>query len=103
MHAIHTRPGAASRALPIFLLLAATLLIAAPQSRALTPDAHHAPRTTQRASRTVTYTYDAAGRLTVADYGDVAITYRYDNAGNLLQRTVTATSRQLYLPLLIKR
>ena len=38
---------------------------------------------------TVKYTYDAAGRLTKADYGSgKAIEYTYDNAGNLLQRQV---------------
>ena len=40
-------------------------------------------------SRTVTYTYDDAGRLVQADYGeDKGITYTYDDAGNLLQREV---------------
>ena len=40
---------------------------------------------------TVTYTYDEAGRLIQADYGDGrSITYVYDNAGNLLERTVQA-------------
>ncbi len=33
---------------------------------------------------TVTYGYDAAGRLIKAEYGDVAITYTYDAAGNVL-------------------
>ncbi len=33
---------------------------------------------------TVTYGYDAAGRLIKAEYGDVAITYTYDPAGNVL-------------------
>jgi len=41
----------------------------------------------------ITYTYDAAGRLTGADYGDdTAITYTYDAAGNLLQREVTGAT-----------
>jgi YD repeat-containing protein len=38
-------------------------------------------------SRTVVYTYDAAGRLVLADYGGgKTIGYSYDAAGNLLQR-----------------
>jgi YD repeat-containing protein len=37
----------------------------------------------------VTYTYDDAGRLTLADYGDgKSISYTYDDNGNLLQREV---------------
>jgi len=41
-------------------------------------------------AQTVNYSYDAAGRLTRADYGDAgAIAYTYDPAGNLLQREVT--------------
>ena len=39
----------------------------------------------------VSYTYDDAGRLVKADYGNgQVITYTYDNAGNLLSRTVAA-------------
>jgi YD repeat-containing protein len=35
---------------------------------------------------TMTYTYDAAGRIAAADYGSGKSTsYAYDNAGNLLQ------------------
>jgi len=37
---------------------------------------------------TVQYTYDDAGRLIEADFGDKVITYTYDNAGNLLERKV---------------
>ncbi len=41
-------------------------------------------------AQTVNYSYDAAGRLIRADYGDAgAIAYAYDAAGNLLQREVT--------------
>lgn len=41
---------------------------------------------------TVNYTYDAAGRLTKADYGSAgSIAYEYDKAGNLLRRTVTGS------------
>jgi YD repeat-containing protein len=39
----------------------------------------------------VTYSYDAGGRLTKADYGNgVVISYTYDKAGNLLSRTVVS-------------
>ena len=41
----------------------------------------------------VTYTYDAAGRLTAVDYGNGAkITYTYDPAGNVLSKTVTSAT-----------
>jgi uncharacterized protein (TIGR03437 family) len=41
----------------------------------------------------VAYTYDAAGRLAKADYGNgVVFSYTYDKAGNLLSRTVTASA-----------
>ncbi len=43
------------------------------------------------AAAPIKYSYDAAGRLTRADYGDGrVITYTYDAAGNLLRRD-TAT------------
>lgn len=39
----------------------------------------------------ITYTYDAAGRLTKADYvGGQSIAYTYDNNGNLLQQVTAA-------------
>jgi YD repeat-containing protein len=39
---------------------------------------------------TVNYTYDNAGRLLQADYGNgTSIVYTYDPAGNLLSRSVT--------------
>ena len=51
---------------------------------------------------TVTYTYDDAGRLTGANYGDKAILYTYDAAGNLLKREVTGPAGEgetaLYFP-----
>jgi hypothetical protein len=39
-----------------------------------------------------TYTYDDAGRLTQANYGNTVINYTYDNAGNLLSRSVQTSS-----------
>ena len=40
---------------------------------------------------TIEYTYDEAGRLIKADYGDgKTITYTYDNNGNLLERIIAA-------------
>ncbi len=41
----------------------------------------------------IQYTYDDAGRLTQADYGDAAITYTYDDNGNLLSRVVAAAGQ----------
>jgi len=44
-----------------------------------------------QSGRTITYTYDSAGRLIMVDYGDgTGIRYTYDNAGNLLTRVVGA-------------
>lgn len=44
------------------------------------------------AADSIKYSYDAAGRLTRADYGDGrVIVYSYDPAGNLLRRTVSTT------------
>jgi len=41
---------------------------------------------------TINYTYDNAGRLTMADFGtNKSITYTYDNNGNLLQRNTQTT------------
>jgi YD repeat-containing protein len=41
----------------------------------------------------IAYTYDAAGRLALVDYGNgTQIQYTYDNSGNLLSRTVVAPS-----------
>jgi len=48
----------------------------------------HRPTSAQTTARTVTYTYDNAGRLVGVDYGGRGITYTYDAAGNLLQREV---------------
>ncbi|MBI3939538.1 MAG: choice-of-anchor D domain-containing protein [Acidobacteria bacterium] len=51
-------------------------------------------------AETVTYTYDANGQLTKADYGNgTTIAYTYDAAGNLVAVNATGTSRQqFYFP-----
>ena len=57
----------------------------------------------QSAGRTVAYSYDAAGRLISADYGEGRrIVYSYDDAGNLLRRDVFAGGQGLYLPMVVK-
>jgi YD repeat-containing protein len=54
--------------------------------------ASRAPAAATAQSRSINYTYDAAGRLTQVDYGNgTRITYTYDNAGNLLRREVVAS------------
>ena len=85
------------------LLLAVALLVATGAAGARW-DEDNAPG----APRTVTYTYDDAGRLVSADYGEgQGIGYSYDAAGNMLQRvaygfpTPTRPSLQVYLPTLI--
>ncbi len=46
---------------------------------------------------TVTYTYDANGRLLKADYGGgKSFTYTYDKAGNILTETVAASTGPTY-------
>ncbi|MEE4355750.1 MAG: hypothetical protein V2I97_04725 [Desulfococcaceae bacterium] len=37
----------------------------------------------------VSYTYDADGRVVYADYGGLNVSYAYDTNGNLLQRVVS--------------
>ena len=47
----------------------------------------------EQSAITITYSYDAAGRLVQADYGEgKGITYGYDAAGNLVQREVTGAT-----------
>ena len=49
----------------------------------------------QALGSTITYQYDAAGRLTGADYGaGKSIAYSYDNNGNLLTRKVAVSATQ---------
>jgi YD repeat-containing protein len=49
------------------------------------------------AATIIQYTYDDAGRLTQADYGEgQGIDYVYDANGNLLQRTVTGSGAVTY-------
>ncbi|MEA3308539.1 MAG: RHS repeat domain-containing protein [Chloroflexota bacterium] len=51
---------------------------------------------------TIAYTYDDAGRLIKAVYGDdTTISYAYDAAGNLLTRLVTQNF-EIYLPLVMR-
>lgn len=45
------------------------------------------------------YTYDAAGRLTMVDYGGIGIVYVYDAAGNLLE---IKRQPRIYLPLVLR-
>jgi YD repeat-containing protein len=54
-------------------------------------------------SHTVTYAYDDAGRLVVADYGEgKGVTYTYDAAGNLLRREATGVTYPAYLPVVMQ-
>jgi YD repeat-containing protein len=50
--------------------------------------------------RTIVYTYDAAGRLVMVDYGSQTLAYSYDDAGNLVR---SGTPYQVYLPLVLKQ
>lgn len=61
-----------------------------------------APDARPAAARTIRYTYDTAGRLTGADYGDKRIAYTYDNAGNLTQRQASGGVAPFYLPLILR-
>ena len=49
-------------------------------------------------SRTISYSYDAAGRLVIADYGTLLI-YSYDESGNLLSVSNRLT---VYVPLVLR-
>ena len=66
-----------------------------------TPESANAPtlvpEAKSRASRTIQYTYDNAGRLSGVNYaGGKPIAYTYDANGNLTQRQETTVP--LYLP-----
>ena len=52
-------------------------------------------------ARTITYAYDAAGRLTQANYGGSSIAYTYDAAGNLVGVS-PGGGRRRYLPLIMR-
>jgi YD repeat-containing protein len=83
--------------LSIIVLLAALLL------GGQSPAGAASPARPQAAGGSVTYTYDAAGRLVRADYGGgKSIIYTYDHAGNLTQRQVTSRAL-LYLPVILRR
>jgi len=57
----------------------------------------------QSQNTTITYAYDALGRLVRADYGpDMSILYAYDGAGNVVTRRV-ARAMLVYLPVLLRR
>ena len=88
----------------LILLLVLSLALNGAQSLAAGSapgiEAQRAARNTQR---TITYTYDAAGRLVSADYGnDQSIAYAYDAAGNLVQRTAAGASYPAYLPVIMR-
>lgn len=50
---------------------------------------------------TINYTYDAAGRLTKATYGNPSISYTYDNNGNRLTRT-DSTQHLVFVPIVLR-
>jgi len=85
----------------LLLILVGTLLLpVALESRGAEEQSN-----TQTTARTIAYTYDAAGRLVAADYGNGRrVTYAYDNAGNLLRREVAAgpVVQKVYLPLTLR-
>jgi YD repeat-containing protein len=86
--------------------LVVALLAVAPQFVRLdsTAKAGTEPQSTAQEghSSTITYTYDGAGRLVRADYGEGrCIVYTYDAAGNLLRRQVV-TKVDVYLPIVLK-
>ncbi|MBI4321466.1 MAG: RHS repeat protein [Chloroflexi bacterium] len=65
--------------------------VGAGETRAGTPVPGYlmAPQATAQ-GRIIVFSYDAAGRLTGATYGDRSVTYAYDSAGNPLTRQVSA-------------
>lgn len=74
------------------LMLALMMAILVPWARPVAADS----------PTTVTYSYDAAGRLVEVAYGDGAtIAYSYDAAGNLLTRTIERDFN-IYLPLVLR-
>lgn len=54
-------------------------------------------------ARTITFTYDNAGRLTEANYGSgTRITFAYDNAGDLLTMQTLAADLRIFMPVILK-
>ena len=98
----------AGLALMVLVLLTGWLPCSAPpKASALLPD-----KTTQtsvsssvnqpsKASRTITFSYDAAGRLASVNYSNgKSIAYTYDSAGNLTRQAVRFN---VYLPLVLRQ
>ena len=78
--------------------------VSASPAQASAPANHPPARPADQAtsSRTITFSYDSAGRLVQANYGSgKTIAYTYDKAGNLLSSAVTTVAR-LYLPLMMR-
>lgn len=90
----------------LILLLVLSLALSGAQGLAAGTTLNSAPDNSQAVTaqpRTVTYAYDAAGRLVSANYGDAAgIAYTYDAAGNLVQRRTTGMGYLAYLPVIMR-
>ena len=86
----------------VLILLLLLLFLASWVADAATAGTAHSLPQQAPTPRTITYSYDPAGRLVRADYGDgVAVSYTYDAAGNLLQYRLGAETR-VYLPVLLR-
>ncbi|MBM4461650.1 MAG: hypothetical protein FJ011_28480 [Chloroflexi bacterium] len=57
------------------------------------------PISNLQSSTSISYAYDAAGRLVSANYGGAALAYTYDAAGNLVGVSPGGGGYSLYLPL----
>lgn len=57
-------------------------------------------RAISRNAGSITFSYDAVGRLTLADYGERRILYFYDDAGNIVR--IGRGKSYLELPLILR-
>jgi YD repeat-containing protein len=81
--------------------------IAPPQNDARAADAPalaptpRAPRATN--ARTITFTYDNAGRVTEANYGSgTRVTFAYDFSGDLTAMQTFAVDLRIFFPVILK-
>jgi len=103
----YQRPTAWKVALVGLVAMLALLLVAAAgaqggEGAAVQPQTSEVCKTSEVSQpRTITYTYDGAGRLVKADYGEGhVIAYTYDAAGNLIRRGPGMVG--VYLPFILK-
>ena len=103
------RLDTAATLLLVLGLLVVTGVASARRTEPSLPAQQAAAELSESQPRTISYTYDGAGRLIGVDYADGrGISYEYDESGNLLEQqmfgfpTPTPEVKRVYLPTLPK-